>query len=218
MKYLFFISLLFSISFTYAAPSNNENTISGWVYYEFLSIEDKLEQGRYAEVEADYLDLLDNTWSSRSFDHAVILKKYGFYLVSRDRVPEGLRHLQWSLRKQALEARDAHNVQYVVAQISASLGEYEKALDYLLDWYRVGVNRRFDLTPKGIALIGICYAQLEEYRPAIKYITMATEQSYVFMKPWYELKFALHYRLDEYLLALETAQDLVRTLQKKKSI
>ena len=216
MKYLFFISLLFSISFTYAAPSNNENTISGWVYYEFLSIEDKLEQGRYAEVEADYLDLLDNTWSSRSFDHAVILKKYGFYLVSRDRVPEGLRHLQWSLRKQALEPRDAHNVHYVVAQISASLGEYEKALDYLLDWYRVGVNRRFDLTPKGIALIGICYAQLEEYRPAIKYITMATEQSYVFMKPWYELKFALHYRLDEYLLALETAQDLVRNSPKEK--
>tara|TARA_B100001778_G_scaffold54905_1_gene41936 strand:+ start:234 stop:1454 length:1221 start_codon:yes stop_codon:yes gene_type:complete len=216
MKYLFFISLLFSISFIDAAPSNNENTISGWVYYEFLSIEDKLEQGRYAEVEADYLDLLDNTWSSRSFDHAVILKKYGFYLVSRDRVPEGLKHLQWSLRKQALEPRDAHNVQYVVAQISASLGKYEEALDYLLDWYRVGVNRRFDLTPKGIALIGICYAQLEEYRPAIKYITMATEQSYVFMKPWYELKFALHYRLDEYLLALETAQDLVRNSPKEK--
>ena len=216
MKYLFFISLLFSISFIDAAPSNNENTISGWVYYEFLSIEDKLEQGRYAEVEADYLDLLDNTWSSISFDHAVILKKYGFYLVSRDRVPEGLKHLQWSLRKQALEPRDAHNVQYVVAQISASLGKYEEALDYLLDWYRVGVNRRFDLTPKGIALIGICYAQLEEYRPAIKYITMATEQSYVFMKPWYELKFALHYRLDEYLLALETAQDLVRNSPKEK--
>ena len=216
MKYLFFISLLFSISYIDAAPSNNENTISGWVYYEFLSIEDKLEQGRYAEVEADYLDLLDNTWSSRSFDHAVILKKYGFYLVSRDRVPEGLKHLQWSLRKQALEPRDAHNVQYVVAQISASLGKYEEALDYLLDWYRVGVNRRFDLTPKGIALIGICYAQLEEYRPAIKYITMATEQSYVFMKPWYELKFALHYRLDEYLLALETAQDLVRNSPKEK--
>ena len=50
MKYLFFISLLFSISYIDAAPSNNENTISGWVYYEFLSIEDKLEQGRYAEV------------------------------------------------------------------------------------------------------------------------------------------------------------------------
>ena len=97
MKYLFFISLFFTVNFATTAPSNSENTISGWVYYDFLSIEDKLEQGRYAEVEADYKDLLDNTWSSRSFDHAVILKKYGFFLVSRDRVPEGLKYLQWSL-------------------------------------------------------------------------------------------------------------------------
>ncbi len=216
MKHLLFLSLLFTTSILHAAPSNSENTISGWVYYDFLSIEDKMEQGRYAEVEADYLDLLDNTWSSRSFDHAVILKKYGFFLVSQDRVPEGLKHLQWSLRKQALEPRDEHNVKYVVAQISASLGQYEEALEYLLDWYKVGKNRRFDLTPKGIALIGICYAQLEEYRPAIKYITIATEESYVFMKPWYELKFALHYRLDEFLLALETAQDLVRHAPKEK--
>tara|TARA_B100000795_G_scaffold65884_1_gene44965 strand:+ start:10078 stop:11298 length:1221 start_codon:yes stop_codon:yes gene_type:complete len=216
MKHLLLLSLLFSLGIAHTAPSNNETTISGWVYYDFLGIDDKLEQGRYAEVDADYLDLLDNSWSSRSFDHAVILKRYGFFLVSQDRVPEGLKHLQWSLRKKALEDRDAHNVKYVVAQISASLGKYEEALEYLLDWYKVGKKRRFDLTPKGIALIGICYAQLEDYRPAIKYISIATEQSYVFMKPWYELKFALHYRLDEFLLALETSQDLVRHAPKEK--
>ena len=97
-----------------------------------------------------------------------------------------------------------------------NLGKYEEALDYLLEWYKVGKNRKFDLTPKGIALIGICYAQLEEYKPAIKYITIATEESNVFVEPWYELKFALHYRLDEFLLALETSQDLVRHSPKEK--
>jgi len=216
MKNILLTFILLSSSFIYSAPSNNENTISGWVYYDLLSIEDKMQQGRYAEVEADYKDMLDNTWSSRSFDHAVILKKYGFFLISQDRVLEGLGYLQWSLRKKALEPRDAHNIQYVVAQVSASLGKYEEALDYLLEWYKVGKNRKFDLTPKGIALIGICYAQLEEYKPAIKYITIATEESNVFVEPWYELKFALHYRLDEFLLALETSQDLVRHSPKEK--
>ena len=216
MKNILLTFILLSSSFIYSAPSNNENTISGWVYYDLLSIEDKMEQGRYAEVEADYKDMLDNTWSSRSFDHAVILKKYGFFLISQDRVLEGLGYLQWSLRKKALEPRDAHNIQYVVAQVSASLGKYEEALDYLLDWYKIGKSRKFDLTPKGIALIGICYAQLEEYKPAIKYITIATEESNIFVKPWYELKFALHYRLDEFLLALETSQDLVRYAPKEK--
>ncbi len=216
MKNILLTFILLSSSFIHSAPSNNENTISGWVYYDLLSIEDKMEQGRYAEVEADYKDMLDNTWSSRSFDHAVILKKYGFFLISQDRVLEGLGYLQWSLRKKALEPRDAHNIQYVVAQVSASLGKYEEALDYLLDWYKIGKSRKFDLTPKGIALIGICYAQLEEYKPAIKYITIATEESNIFVKPWYELKFALHYRLDEFLLALETSQDLVRYAPKEK--
>lgn len=216
MKNILLTFILLSSSFIYSAPSNNENTISGWVYYDLLSIEDKMQQGRYAEVEADYKDMLDNTWSSRSFDHAVILKKYGFFLISQDRVLEGLGYLQWSLRKKALEPRDAHNIQYVVAQVSASLGKYEEALDYLLEWYKVGKNRKFDLTPKGIALIGICYAQLEEYKPAIKYITIATEESNIFVEPWYELKFALHYRLDEFLLALETSQDLVRHSPKEK--
>ena len=216
MKNILLTFILLSSSFIYSAPSNNENTISGWVYYDLLSIEDKMQQGRYAEVEADYKDMLDNTWSSRSFDHAVILKKYGFFLISQDRVLEGLGYLQWSLRKKALEPRDAHNIQYVVAQVSASLGKYEEALDYLLEWYKIGKNRKFDLTPKGIALIGICYAQLEEYKPAIKYITIATEESNVFVEPWYELKFALHYRLDEFLLALETSQDLVRHSPKEK--
>ena len=216
MKNILLTFILLSSSFIYSAPSNNENTISGWVYYDLLSIEDKMQQGRYAEVEADYKDMLDNTWSSRSFDHAVILKKYGFFLISQDRVLEGLGYLQWSLRKKALEPRDAHNIQYVVAQVSASLGKYEEALDYLLEWYKIGKNRKFDLTPKGIALIGICYAQLEEYKPAIKYITIATEESNIFVKPWYELKFALHYRLDEFLLALETSQDLVRHSPKEK--
>ena len=216
MKNILLTFILLSSSFIYSAPSNNENTISGWVYYDLLSIEDKMQQGRYAEVEADYKDMLDNTWSSRSFDHAVILKKYGFFLISQDRVLEGLGYLQWSLRKKALEPRDSHNIQYVVAQVNASLGKYEEALDYLLEWYKIGKNRRFDLTPKGIALIGICYAQLEEYKPAIKYITIATEESNIFVKPWYELKFALHYRLDEFLLALETSQDLVRHSPKEK--
>ena len=216
MKNILLTFIILSSSFIYSAPSNSENTISGWVYYDLLSIEDKMQQGRYAEVEADYKDMLDNTWSSRSFDHAVILKKYGFFLISQDRVLEGLGYLQWSLRKKALEPRDSHNIQYVVAQVNASLGKYEEALDYLLEWYKIGKNRRFDLTPKGIALIGICYAQLEEYKPAIKYITIATEESNIFVKPWYELKFALHYRLDEFLLALETSQDLVRHSPKEK--
>ena len=141
----------------YSAPSNQGKTINTWVYYEFLRIEEKEAQKRFAEVEEDYLELIyESTWSSRSFDHAVILKRYGFFLIRQDRAEEGLEFIEWALRKRALEDRDVHNLQYVVGQINASLGNYELALDKLMKWYQVGQARNYDLTPKGIALIGIC--------------------------------------------------------------
>ena len=142
IKFLFLLSLIFS-SNIFSAPSNAGKTINTWVYYEFLRIEEKEAQKRFAEVEEDYLELIyENTWSSRSFDHAVILKKYGFFLIRQDRAVEGLEFIEWALRKRALEDRDIHNLQYVVGKINASLGNYELALEKLLKWYEVGQARR----------------------------------------------------------------------------
>ena len=168
MKNLYFLTLLVITSICVAAPSNSAKTIETWVYYELLRIEEKESQKRYDEVEADYRELIyESGWSSRSFDHAVILKKYGFFLIQRDRAEEGLEYIEWALRKRALEDRDAHNLEYVVGQINASFGNYEKALTKLLGWYDLGERRNWDLTPKGIALIGICYAQLENFESNI---------------------------------------------------
>ena len=45
---------------------------------------------------------------------------------------------------------------------------------------------------------------------------MQSKDQTSFVEGWYELKFALHYRMDEFKLALETSQDLVRNAPKKK--
>ena len=216
MKIFLFLVLLTS-PLAYSAPSNTAQTINTWVYYEFLRIEEKEAQKRYAEVEADYLELIyENTWSSRSFDHAVILKRYGFFLITQDRPEEGLEFIEWALRKRALEDRDEHNLQYVIGQINASLGNYEYGLEKLLGWYKLGKARNYDLSPKGIALIGICYAQLEQYEPGLEYITIAIESANIFVKSWHELKFALHYRLGDFDGALSTSQSLVSNFPRDK--
>ena len=217
MKNIYFFTLLLVSSFCFSAPSNSAKTIETWVYYELLRIEEKESQKRYEEVEEDYRELIyESGWSSRSFDHAVILKKYGFFLIQRDRAEEGLEYIEWALRKRALEDRDAHNLEYVVGQINASFGNYEKALKKLLAWYDLGERRNWDLTPKGIALIGICYAQLENFKPALEYISIAIEQSNIFIKSWHELKFALHYKLGEFDNALDTSKSLVAFYPREK--
>ena len=173
-------------------------------------------ENRNVEVEADLLDLLDDDFESRSYNHAVLLKKYAFFLITQDRTDEGLLYLKAALKKRALEAIDTHNIMYVIAQITASQGNYQEAIDYLLEWMELGNNRKFALNPRGIALIGISYAQLENYKKSLFYISDAIERSNFFVEGWYELKFALHYRMDEFKLALETSQDLVRNAPKKK--
>ena len=212
-KYIFAILLI--IPFLTDAQNRN-NTLKSWVYYELLSIDAKIAEGRFAEAEEDYLEMVNEYWPSRSFDHAIILKNYGFFLIQQDRPDEGLKFLEWSLRKRALEDRDEHHLYYVISQIIASNGDYQKALNYLLDWYDKGKRRNYELTPKGVALIAICYSQLDEFEPAVAYITEAVENSNIFVKSWYELKFALHYKLEDFSLALSTSQDLVRNYPREK--
>ena len=216
MKNFLFILIFTASALVYAVPQSSSPTLSTYYYYELIKIDKKMLENRNEEVEADLLDLLDDDFESRSYNHAVLLKKYAFFLITQDRTDEGLLYLKAALKKRALEAIDTHNIMYVIAQITASQGNYQEAIDYLLEWMELGNNRKFALNPRGIALIGISYAQLENYKKSLFYISDAIERSNFFVEGWHELKFALHYRMDEFELALETSQDLVRNAPKKK--
>ena len=100
MKKFFVIFVLLMSFDTFSAPSNAAKALESWVYYALLRIDEKESQKRYAEVEEDYRELIyQSGWSTRSFDHAIILKKYGFFLIQRDRAEEGLEFIDWALRK-----------------------------------------------------------------------------------------------------------------------
>ena len=58
--------------------------------------------------------------------------------------------------------------------------------------------------------------KLEEWGNALKYITLAIDNSYRFVEDWAQLKFAIHTERKEYLDALEISQDLVRYKPKNK--
>ena len=70
-------------------------------------------------------------------------------------------------------------------------------------------------TPKGIALIGICYAQLENFESALEYISIAIEQSNIFIKSWHESSL-FHYKLGEFDNALKTSKISLHFILEKK--
>ena len=110
-KYIFAILLI--IPFLTDAQNRN-NTLKSWVYYELLSIDAKIAEGRFAEAEEDYLEMVNEYWPSKSFDHAIILKNYGFFLIQQDRPDEGLKFLEWLTSKKAQKIYSEINYEYPV--------------------------------------------------------------------------------------------------------
>ena len=78
---------------------NQNNTLKSWVYYELLIIDAKKPEEGLLKLKKIILRWLMNTGPSKSFDHAIILKNYGFFLIQQDRPDEGLKFLEWSLKK-----------------------------------------------------------------------------------------------------------------------
>jgi hypothetical protein len=79
MKNYLLILILISSAFAYAVPQSSSPTLSTYYYYELIKIDKKMLENRNEEVEADLLDLLDDDFESRSYNHAVLLKKYAFF-------------------------------------------------------------------------------------------------------------------------------------------
>ena len=96
-------------------------------------------------------------------------------------------------------------------------GQRDAAKKAFLEWISIGTEKQFDLRPEGYATLATIYAQDSEWDNALKYITLALENSSVFVENWAQLKFAIHTEKKEYFKALEVAQDLVRVKPKNKS-
>ena len=79
-----------------------------------------------------------------------------------------------------------------------------------LEWIEIGTENEFDLIPEGYATLATIYAQDQEWDNALKYITLALENSSTFVENWAQLKFAIHTEKKQYMEALEVAQRLVR--------
>ena len=105
---------------------------------------------------------------------------------------------------------------FTLGQVYYLNGDRENAKKALLQWISIGEKNNLDIKPEGYAILATIYAQDEEWDPALKYITLAINNSLKFVEDWAQLKFAIHTERKEYLDALEIAQELVRYKPKNK--
>ena len=204
-----FLFLILIVSFNVSAA---EQAITQWVYNTLERAQANLDKGNVEAAERIYYDYSNDTWSSRSYDHFVILRTYAYFLLSFDRNEEALRYLKQASLKRDMPPYDIFELNFTLGQVYYVTGDRENAKKTLLKWVEIGEKNKLDLKPEGYAILATIYAQDEEWGNALKYITLAIDNSYRFVEDWAQLKFAIHTERKEYLDALEISQDLVSCL------
>ena len=146
----------------------------------------------------------------------MILRTYSYFLLTYERNKEALRYLKQASLKKDMPPYDIFELHFTLGQVYYVTDDRENAKKALLKWVEIGEKNRLDFKPEGYAILATIYAQDEDWDNALKFITLAIDNSYKFVEDWAQLKFAIHTERKEYLEALEISQDLVRYKPKNK--
>lgn len=209
--------LLFIFVFVFSTFAFAQEAIQQWVYNMLERAQLNIDNGNLEQAEKTYKDYADRSYSSNSYDHFVVLRTYAYFLLSQDRNDEALVYLKRADMKRRMPPYDVFMLKFTLGQVLYVDGQRDEAKKSFLEWIRIGTENEFDLVPEGYATLATIYAQDEEWDNALKYITLALENSSTFVENWAQLKFAIHTEKKQYMEALEVAQDLVRFKPKNKS-
>lgn len=210
-------NLLLVFVFIMSTQITSQEAIQQWVYNMLERAQMNIDNGNTEQAEKTYKDYADRSYSSNSYDHFVVLRTYAYFLLSQDRNTEALAYLKKADMKKRMPPYDVFMLKFTLGQVFYVEGQRDAAKEAFLEWVRIGTENEFDLRPEGYATLATIYAQDQEWDDALKYITLALDNSSIFVENWAQLKFAIHTEKKQYMLALEVAQDLVRVKPKNKS-
>ena len=203
--------------FLFSTSVSSQDAIQQWVYNMLERAQIKVDKGDLVGAEKTYKDYADDSYSDRSYDHFVILRTYAYFLLSEDRNDEALKYLIKADTKKRMPDYDVFMLKFVLGQVLYVNGQRDEAKKSFVEWVRIGTEKNFDLRPEGYATLATIYAQDSEWDNALIYVTLALDNSSIFIENWAQLKFAIHTEKKQYMLALEVAQNLVRIKPKNKA-
>ena len=209
------IILVFTLLFSLSLSS--QEAIQQWVYNTLERAQLNVDNGNFEAAEKIYYDYATSSYSSNSYDHFVILRSYAYFLLQQDRNDEALKYLQLADQKRKMPPLDVFNLKFILGQVLYAEGQRQEAKSSFLEWVEIGTDNQFDLRPEGYATLATIYAQESNWDNALIYITLAIENSSIFVENWAQLKFAIHIQKEQYMPALEIAQNLVRIKPKNKA-
>jgi len=136
----------------------SQEAIQQWVYNTLERAQLNVDKGNLEAAEKIYYDYATSTYSSKSYDHFVILRTYGYFLLQQDRNEEALKYLKLADQKRKMPPMDVFNLKFILGQIYYTEGQKEQAKKSFLEWIQIGKDNEFDLRPEGYATLATIYA------------------------------------------------------------
>jgi len=146
------------------------------------------------------------------YERVLVYRMLAYVSYGAGETEEAIANFKKVLELEMLPIKDEAKVRFYIAQLYASIQEWQQAIDWLEEWLVYAENP----DPLGYYLMGIAYYQLEEFDEAIVNAKKANDLSPEPREAWLRLLAALYSRGEDHEKAARVLEELVLRFPKKQ--
>ena len=146
------------------------------------------------------------------YERALVYRMLAYISYGADEFEIAIEYFEKFLAEEVLPIRDEARVRFYIAQLYASLQQWQLSIDWLNNWLLYVEEP----DPLGFYLMGIAYFQLQDFDSAIVQAKKAVERSPEPRESWMRLLAALYSQNLDHENAAPVLEDLVLRFPKKQ--
>ncbi|HBS43081.1 MAG TPA: hypothetical protein DEA26_10400 [Oceanospirillales bacterium] len=169
------------------------DSVSTKTYNRLTEAQEFITNSQFAEAKV-ILDELVTSVNDNSIDKALTYQLIGYTEMSQNNYPKAISAFMETLSYEKLPEQLRINIGYMVAQLYAAEGEYDKALDFAREWF---VTLEAPTADQYIFMANI-FAQTKNYSEAVPYAVKAIDMSDDPKETWFQVLIASYFELKQY--------------------
>ncbi|WP_017443803.1 tetratricopeptide repeat protein [Gayadomonas joobiniege] len=187
-------------------------SLSPSTYKKLNDIQTLMSENKLTEALSQIKKLEGNV-AEDSLSKAIVLQTWGYLEMSNNRYSQAAEKFRQSLAVGKLPEKAALNVRFMMAQLYAGEGQFEKALNEANVWYAA----LSEFKASDHIFMANIYAQLKQYANAQEYAYKAIELVEEPKEAWFQLVLAAQFEQKHYQQAAKTLGILIQHWPDKKT-
>ena len=183
------------------------------IYKQLNSVYEKVGEEKYNDAFSELQKMLGRAGRDE-YLQAILHQALAQVEWSRENYDSALGHFEKAVALDALPNQAHFALMYQIAQLYFMQERYRDALDRLDLWFCTAPKEK--ITSTAYVLKASIHAAQLDYRQALNAIEAAIEMDENPKEPWYQLKLAAHYELEQFPQAAQTLEIMITLWPGKK--